>query len=185
MQGVPASPARSHPLYLLRWRAMAERRPLPAAVLLGSSAGLAGLLCAFVVGKAVLYFMPPELWGNSAAAGLGRLGWGWAFFLAVVFAPLFETAVGQVLPMELVRRLGARPGFGILLSGLVFGVGHYLNGGLAHGVTTFVGGLVFACAYAALRPTGIGPAFVAAATAHAVQNGLVLSLILFEFASGA
>lgn len=179
MQGIPAYPGKAIPPYLVRWIAMVEQRPLRAAARLGACMGLVGVLCSFVIAKAVFHLVPPEQWGNSAAAGLGRLGPIWMFFAAVVFAPVIETLLGQVLPMETARRLGAKPVVQVLLSGLVFGYGHYVNGGLAHGITTFFGGAIFASAYAALRTAGVWPACIAAGTAHAVQNGIAITIILF------
>ncbi len=166
--------------YLVRWHALKEKQPALAAAALGVCLGPPGLLCVYLTGKLVFFFLPPELWGNSAAANLARatpLG----LFLALLFyAPLLETFMGQLLPMELARRLGARPAACVLLSGLLFGCGHYLNGGVAHGLTTFVGGSLFACAYTALRPAGAWPAFVAAASMHATHNGILFVFMVFS-----
>lgn len=168
----------SIPPRLARWRASLERGPYRAAAMLGACLGIAGTLCALLVAGIVLQFLPPELWGHSAAAGLDRLTPVGVFLAAVIYAPIIETALGQVLPMEAAHRLGAPPIACILLSALVFACGHYLNGGLAHGVTTFFGGLIFACAYVSMRWAGIAPAALAAATAHAVQNGTVLFVVM-------
>ena len=162
------------PPRLACWRASLARRPYRAAAMLGACLGIAGTLCTFCVAAVVLRFLPPEQWGNSAAAGLDRLGPVGIFLMAVIYAPVIETLLGQALPMEGAHRLGAPPVACVLLSGLVFACGHYLNGGLAHGITTFFAGMIFACAYVAMRWAGIAPAVLAAGTAHAVQNGTVL-----------
>lgn len=128
-----------------------------------------------VRGRAAVF--PPELWGHSAAAGLARLTPVGVFLAAVIYAPVVETVLGQVLPIEAAHRLGAPPLACVLLSALVFACGHYLNGGLAHGTTSFFSGMLFACAYVNMRWAGIAPAVLAAATAHAVQNVTVLFLI--------
>jgi membrane protease YdiL (CAAX protease family) len=159
------------------WRASLERRRYRSALALGTCLGVAGTLCALCVSALVLQFFPPELWGHSAAAGLARLTPVGIFLAAVVYAPIIETLLGQVLPIEAAHRLGAPPVACVLLSALVFAYGHYLNGGLAHGTTTFFGGMIFACAYVNMRWAGIAPAALAAATAHAVQNGTVLFVI--------
>jgi len=173
------------PPRLACWRARLERRPYRAAAALGACLGIVGTLCTLCVIGVVLQFLPPEQWGHSAAAGLGRFGPAWIFLIAVVYAPVVETLLAQVLPMELAHRLGAPSSACVLLSGLVFACGHYLNGGLAHGMTTFFGGMILACAYVAMRWAGVGPAVLAAGTAHAVQNGTVLFVLAPLLPGGA
>jgi len=182
MEGVLATPGKTVPLWRARWRALRERHPYRAALALGLALGPLGLLCTFIVGKLFMFLAPPELWGNSAGAYLDRLSPGRMIFVAVVFAPLLETVLAQCLPIELARRLGAGPVLCLLPSAFLFGLGHYLNGGPAHGTTTFFGGLVLAGAYVLLRTRGIGPACMASATTHAVQNGVIVSLMLVQAA---
>lgn len=182
MQGVQTYPSKLVLSCMARWSAGVERHPLRAAAGLGICLGLLGALSGFVVGNAVLYLLPPEQWGKSAAAHLDGIGPATMFFMMVVFAPVVETVLGQVLPMEAARRLGGRPAVQVLLSGLVWGYGHYVSGGMAHGITAVFGGLVFAYAYAVLRPAGIRPAYVAAATAHALQNGIIWALMMLPAA---
>jgi membrane protease YdiL (CAAX protease family) len=165
------------PPRLVHWRASLERRRYRSALALGTCLGVAGTLCVLCVSTVVLQFFPPELWGHSAADGLARLTPVGVFLAAVIYAPVVETVLGQVLPIEAAHRLGAPPLACVLLSALVFACGHYLNGGLAHGMTSFFSGMLFACAYVNMRWAGIAPAVLAAATAHAVQNGTVLFLI--------
>ena len=176
-----ASPAadRLVPPILARWRGWMEQHPSRAALALGVLLGPLGLLCTSLAGILAQFFLPPESWGNSAAAGMGRMGLIGMLFAAVVFAPLFETLLGQVLPIETARRFGARPVLCVLLSALVFACGHYLNVGLIHGITTFFGGAIFACAYVPLRPAGIWPACIASSTAHALHNGLAILIMAF------
>jgi len=185
MEGVLETPGKMVPLWQARWRALRERHPYRAALALGIGLAPLGLVCTAIVGKLFMVLMPPELWGNSAAPYLGQLSPARMILAAVVFAPLLETLLAQCLPIELARRLGAGPALCMLPSAFLFGLGHYLNGGPAHGATTLFGGLVFAGAYVALRAKGIGPAYMAAVTAHAVQNGAVVSLMLAQAAGSA
>lgn len=180
MQGIQASLSRLVPLCMVRRSAMLQRRPLHAAMGFGACVGLLGVVCGLVVAHAVLHFLPPEYWGKSGAAHLDELGPAMMFFLMAVFAPVVETVLGQVLPMEAARRLGAGPGIQVVLSGLVWGGGHYASGGLAHGITAIFAGPIFACAYAVLRPAGVRPAFIAAATAHAMQNGIMWAFMILS-----
>lgn len=183
MQGVQTNPSKLVLSCMERWSLSVDRHPLRAAAGLGVCLGLLGVLGGFFVINAVLYFLPPEQWGMSGAARLAGLGPAAMFFWIVVFAPVVETALGQVLPMEAARRLGARPVVQVLLSGLVWGCGHYMSNGMAHGITAAFAGLIFAYAYAVLRPAGIRPAYIAAATAHATQNGISWAFIVFPAAA--
>lgn len=177
MQTALANRTTTIPPRLARWRPRIAHRPLLAATGLGVGMGLLGTLCALLVLGLALRLLPPELWGDSAASSLAGLGQGRIFLVAILYAPVAETLLGQLMPVELARRLGASPLACMLLSSLVFGCGHLVNGGLVHGLTTFFSGMAFACAYLGLRWIGIGPAFLAAGTAHAVQNGTILYLI--------
>ena len=177
MQDALANRITHIPPRLAGWRPSLEKRPFLGAAALGACLGILGTCCSMLLLSLSLRLLPPELWGNSAASSLAGLGPGAIFFFAVLYGPLFETLVGQLVPIEIAHRLGAQPLVCVLLSGFLFGWGHYANGGLVHGISTFFGGLVFACAYVALRWIGVGPAFIAASTAHAVHNMMVLFVI--------
>jgi hypothetical protein len=172
------------PLWLARWRDLRERHPYRAALVLGICMAPLGLLLALSVVGILMALVPPELLGKSAAAHLGQMRPGWIVIMTVVYAPLVETLLAQLLPIEIARRLGAGPLLCILPSAFLFGLGHFLNGGLAHGTTTFFGGLVLACAYVALRRAGSGPAFVAAATTHAFMNAAIVPALVAQTTGG-
>ena len=122
--------------------------------------------------------LPAHHWGPSAAAGsIGTLSEAALLFIAVLFIPIVETLIGQALPMELVRRLGGGAVAGVIVSAAVFGGGHGLNGGVAHGISSLSAGLVFACSYLFPRPFGILPALVAAGTTHATHNFMLLFVV--------
>ncbi|WP_394778727.1 type II CAAX prenyl endopeptidase Rce1 family protein [Undibacterium sp.] len=152
-----------------------HKRPLVGASMLGVGLGIVCALTALLLIGAMILLLPKELWGKSAAAstlnGLGSTG---LFFLGVVFVPFLETFMGQVLPIELARRFRANKLSCILLSAVIFGGGHYLNGGLAHAISTFCIALIFAGGYMAVRLEGFWPAFLVAYIAHATSNALLL-----------
>ena len=170
MQIALATRIHTTPPLLARWRPRMAQRPMLAALALGAGMGLLASVCSLFVLALALQLLPPEQWGNSAASSLAGLSPGRIFILAVLLAPVLETLLGQVLPVELAQRLGAAPLACMLFSGLVFGCGHLVNGGLVHALAASLSGTVFACAYVALRWLGIRPGFLAAATAHAVQK---------------
>ena len=153
------------------------KRPNIAAAKIGMILGIFGTILCLVFLAAVQRFLPIAQWGKSAASNLAELSQVALFFVAVVFAPVFETFVGQVIPIEFARHFRANKFIGIILGGTVFGLGHLLNGGVLHGLSAFIGGTVFSLGYVTFRQVGICPAFIAAATAHAVQNATLLFVI--------
>jgi len=162
--------------------AASEVRDFPAAARLRQSAfrgaawGVLGCAGGVFAALLVTAILPPELRGKSAAEAIlqGRVSAGVAVFLACVFAPLWETFIGQLLPLEILRKLKVRPVLAIALAALLFGFGHVLNGGLAHGLVATVAGTILALLYTRERAAGVLCAFTAAAVAHAVNNGIML-----------
>jgi len=140
-----------------------------------------GVICALILTVSMLLIfglIPESMRGGSAAAHLANMSAGWIFFVAVIFAPLFETLLGQVLPIELALRLGLGATACVLISASSFSLGHVASGaGLGHAMGTFIGGLVFASCYAWVRTAGWCSSYVASATAHATCNFLMIYLV--------
>ena len=130
-------------------------------------------LACIALGLLHLAFSAETLGGAAAQTLMGQSGW-YVFFAAIVFAPLFETFVGQLLPIELARRVGARDQVCILVSATLFSLGHLYSGGIASAVATFIGGGVFAYAYVSVRGQGYGAGYIAAVCAHAAHNALLI-----------
>ncbi|OYT92306.1 MAG: hypothetical protein CFE43_09495 [Burkholderiales bacterium PBB3] len=158
-------------------RARVCERPVLGAI----SSGLWLAMLSLAVSVLTLLFLslvlPREDWGASAGSGLGALSAGLLFFVAILWVPVFETLLGQVVPVEVANRFGGSALVCIIISAAVFGLGHYVNGGLAHGVASLSTGLVFAGSYLLARPSGIFPAFVAAFTTHAAHNFMLLFVV--------
>jgi hypothetical protein len=158
-------------------RRRVDSNPVFGAVLVGLLLGFMSVALSCAVLGTLTLLLPASQWGLSAGAELYTRPEGFIIFYAIVIAPLLETLEGQVLPIELARRLRASSAICVLLSGIVFGVGHYLNGGLAHGITAFFTGLILGYGYVALRSHGLWPAYVASSTAHAMHNTLAIVAI--------
>ncbi len=158
-------------------RRRVDGNPVLGAALFGLLLGFVSSALSCAVLGTLTVFLPAAQWGPSAGAELSTRSEGVIIFYAIVIAPLLETLEGQVLPIELARRLRASSAICVLLSGIIFGVGHYINGGLAHGIATFFTGLVLGYGYVALRSRGFWPAYVASSTAHAMHNTLVIVVI--------
>ena len=139
------------------------------------------MICALVLTLStwlIFGLIPEGIRGRSAAAHLANMSAGSIFFAAVCFAPLLETLPGQVLPIELTRRLGLGSTACVLISASTFSLGHVASGaGVGHALATFIGGLVLAGCYAWVRIVGWRSSYVAAATAHATCNFILIYLV--------
>jgi hypothetical protein len=155
-------------------RAAVEGRPYRFATLVGVCMGLVSTVLGALIAYLLLTFVPKETLGASAAASLGRLGpWGLAV-IGIIFAPLWETLIAQLLPVEMGKLIGFQDISCIVLGAILFGAGHYLNGGLAHGICAAIAGAIFTTAYLTMRPWGYFPAFWASYVAHALNNLLLI-----------
>lgn len=163
---------------LAAWRERHLRRPMLGAVVVGLGAGVACALVLTVSMSLIFGLIPESMRGGSAAAHLANMSAGGIFFAAVIFAPLFETLLGQVLPIELAWRFGLGGTACLLISASTFSLGHVANGaGFGHALGTFIGGLVFASCYTWVRASGWRSSYVATATAHATSNFLLIYLV--------
>lgn len=115
--------------------------------------------------------------GGLAGAPIFESGWMQTFFAAVVWAPLFETLIGQLIPIAVLTWLGSRNSIVIVASAVLFSAGHVVaGGGLAQGFVSLVAGLCFANIFAANMRRSLARAFVLTAISHATSNGLALLL---------
>lgn len=138
--------------------------------------GICSSVIAIPWGLGLEYFVPKNRWGDSAANGLASMSLAMVFFAGVIFAPLFETLVGQALPIELAKKFTDSKAIMIAVSGAVFGVGHYVNGGVVHGLSALLHGSLFAYSFVVARKSGFRYSFASAALTHAVHNAIVLSI---------
>ncbi|MFZ6647824.1 hypothetical protein ACO0LO_19020 [Undibacterium sp. TJN25] len=154
-----------------------EQWPVLSAGLAGMLIGMISAMIACLMLVAFDAFLPKELRGDSAAQHLGELSGGMMFFTAVLFVPAYETVLGQMLPVALVRRLGGGAMLCTVFSALFFGGMHYLNGGLVHGISATIIGPIFATSYLMFRSKGIWAGFICAFTTHATHNALLLYVL--------
>ena len=156
---------------------MIAKQPYRFAFLVGVGIGLVSTVLGALIANLLQALLPPEISGPSAAAYLADFG-PWSLLLIGVFLiPFGETFFAQLLPLELGKLIGFNDAACIALGAIAFGAGHYLNGGLAHGVCSAIAGGLFATGYMAMRPCGYFPAFWASFVAHALNNFLFLFVI--------
>jgi len=166
---------------LVALRTKVDDRPILGATIVGVVLAIVSVAISGLMLAGLSSFLLRSQWGPSAAANIGEPSPVLLFFIAVLYVPMLETFLGQVLPVEILRRVGGGGVACAVVSAILFGGGHYINGGLAHGLTTFCSGLVFAGGYCFSRPNGFLPAVVTASTTHAIHNFILLFVLVRIF----
>lgn len=133
------------------------------------------LLC-FAILFAARALLPPQYWG--AHAGLARfqreMPLPLLLFWVLVYSPILETFLGQLLPLEILKRFGVRQPLSILAGSLLWGLVHYLSGGLLHAIVALGSGAMFSVVYLRYRPPGVAAAYATTTFARACNNALLL-----------
>lgn len=171
-------------VFAKRWPTyLVDSNPYRFASLVAAFVSLVSVVSSVVVIGVMVLLLPKQTIGPSAAAGLSSQSAFVVFVLAVLFVPLYETLIAQLIPLELSRLARLNDLGCILVAGAVFGLGHYLNGGVLRGISALLGGVLFALSYIIMRPWGYLPAFWASYVAHATHNGLMLYAVPAVFPS--
>lgn len=158
-------------------RSGSDQSPYLFSMLLGGCIGIASSLAILLCLLILETLIPKALWGPSAAAFLADSSAIVLFFQAVLFGPFIETFIGQLLPLEISKGLGLGPAASIVIVSVLWGLGHYHNGGLAHGICAGLGGAFFTMAYVIMRTHGCLPAYLSSSFAHMTHNFLLLFVV--------
>lgn len=102
--------------------------------------------------------------------------------IVVIFIPLYETFIAQLVLIELLRWMRMNKITIILLASLIFGYGHYYNGNLTHGIIAFFSSAILNYLYLTTRLSGVIASYYVTAIAH-MTNNLIFVLALKLFAS--
>lgn len=138
------------------------------------------LLCFAIlfVAKALL---PPQYWG--AHTGLARfqreMSLPLLLFWVVIYSPILETFLGQLLPLEILKRFGAGQPLSVLIGSILWGIVHYLSGGLLHAIVALGSGAMFSLVYLRYREPGVAAAYATTAFARACNNSLLLIAVAY------
>lgn len=171
-------------IFSKRWPAsQVDTQPYRFAFLIGAMIGIASAALGPVVLGTMLMLFSPEVLGPSAAAHLSGLDPVLLFFYAVLIIPFAETLIAQLIPLEIAKGIGFNEAACIITGGIIFGLFHYINGGLGHGIGTLVGGTLITLSYVIMRPWGYLPAFWASFTTHSLGNMLMLYAVPVIFPS--
>ncbi len=140
------------------------------------------ILC-FAILSAAKALLPPQYWG--AHTGLARfqreMSLPLLLFWVVIYSPILETFLGQLLPLEILRRFGVKQPLSIFIGSILWGIVHYLSGGLLHAIVALGSGAMFSLVYLRYREPGVAPAYATTALARAVNNSLLLIAVAYGF----
>ena len=140
------------------------------------------ILC-FAILAAAKALLPPQYWG--AHTGLARfqreMSLPLLLFWVVIYSPILETFLGQLLPLEILRRFGVKQPLSIFIGSILWGIVHYLSGGLLHAIVALGSGAMFSLVYLRYREPGVAPAYTTTALARAVNNSLLLIAVAYGF----
>lgn len=154
-----------------------EKRPYRYASVVGVAVGLLSAIVGASVACLLWANLPRETLGPSAAADMSKIGQWNMLLMGVFFVPFWETFIAQLLPLELGKMAGFNDAACAALGAVVFGAGHYLNGGLGHGICSTISGALFSTGYITMRACGYLPAFWTSYVAHAANNFLLLFVV--------
>ena len=125
--------------------------------------------------------LPPQYWG--AHTGLARfqreMSLPLLLFWVVIYSPILETFLGQLLPLEILKRCGVGQPLSILIGSILWGIVHYLSGGLLHAIVALGSGAMFSLVYLRYRETGVAAAYATTAFARACNNALLLIAVAY------
>ena len=140
------------------------------------------ILC-FAILAAAKALLPPQYWGVHT--GLARfqreMSLPLLLFWVVIYSPILETFLGQLLPLEILRRLHVGQPVSIFIGSILWGIVHYLSGGLLHAIVALGSGAMFSLVYLRYREPGVAPAYATTALARAVNNALLLVAVAYGF----
>ncbi|MGK5023202.1 CPBP family glutamic-type intramembrane protease [Janthinobacterium sp. RB2R34] len=145
--------------------------------------GWAVLTCSvcFAILAITKALLPPQYWG--AHTGLARfereMSLPLLLFWVVLYSPILETFVGQLLPLEILRRFRVNQPVSIFIGAVVWAIVHYLSGGLLHAIVALGSGAMFSLVYLRYREPGVASAYATTALARAVNNCLLLIAVAY------
>lgn len=164
-----------------RIRAAVDQERLKRLIVYSIVAGVFSSAFAVLLAGLLWVVLPDGWFGKSAAAALLQDGTStfWVLTAGVFLIPLIETMLLQALVIEVVRRFFVEARLAqVLVSATLFGLGHYIGGGLAHGIVTFFAGMVLAATYVSVRPLGHVTSIWLTWIVHATHNAIGLTLAL-------
>ena len=161
-----------------------DDKPAPPVwhqALAGLGWGLLTCALCFAILAVTKALLPPQYWG--ASIGLARfkreMSLPLLVFWVVIYSPILETFLGQLLPLEILKRVGAGRRLSIVLGAIFWGVVHYLSGGLLHAIVALGSGAMFSFVYLRYREPGVAVAYATPTFSRACNNIAILVAVFY------
>ena len=161
-----------------------DDKPAPPVLhqaLAGLGWGLLTCVLCFAILFLTKWLLPPEYWG--AHTGLSKfkreMSLPLLVFWVVIYSPILETFLGQLLPLEILKRLGASRHLSIFLGAILWGIVHCISGGLLHAIVALGSGAMFSFVYLRYRDPGVAAAYTTTAFARACNNIAILVAVFY------
>ena len=155
--------------------------PVLQLALAGLGWGLLTCMLCFAILFLTKWLLPPEYWG--AHTGLAKfkreMSLPLLVFWVVIYSPILETFLGQLLPLEILKRLGAGRQLSIFLGAILWGIVHFISGGLLHAIVALGSGAMFSFVYLRYREPGVAAAYTTTAFARACNNIAILVAVFY------
>lgn len=155
--------------------------PVLKLALAGLGWGVLTCLLCFVILTVTKWLLPAEYWG--AHTGLAKfkreMSLPLLVFWVIIYSPILETFLGQLLPLEILKRLRVNRQWSIFIGAIFWGIVHYLSGGLLHAIVALGSGAMFSFVYLRYREQGVAAAYTTTAFSRACNNAAILIAISF------
>lgn len=106
---------------------------------------------------------------------MNQMGLAWSIILGSIIVPVLETAIFQVIPLELIRLIPCRKRRVITIIAVIVSAGLFASShpfSVNYVIFTFIFGLLFATAYLICRDKeNCGYAFMTITLIHSIWNG--------------
>lgn len=137
----------------------------------------------FIILIVTRWLLPPQYWGVHT--GLARfqreMSLPLLVFWVVIYSPILETFLGQLLPLEILKRLRVSEHLSVAAGAVLWGIVHCLSGGLLHGIVALGSGAMFSLVYLRYRAPGVATAYSTTTLARACNNILLLIAVAYGF----
>ena len=138
------------------------------------------ILC-FAILAAAKALLPPQYWGVHT--GLARfqreMSLPLLLFWVVIYSPILETFLGQLLPLEILRRFGIGQPLSIFIGAILWAIVHFISGGLLHAIVALGSGAMFSFVYLRYRGPSVAVAYATTAFARACNNIAILVAVFY------
>jgi hypothetical protein len=155
--------------------------PVLQLALAGLGWGLLTCMLCFAILFLTKWLLPPAYWG--AHTGLAKFKHEMSLpllvFWVVIYSPILETFLGQLLPLEILKRLGASRQLSIFIGALLWAIVHFISGGLLHAIVALGSGAMFSFVYLRYRAPGVAVAYATTTFSRACNNIAVLVAVFY------